>query len=287
MRRIAVAIVRKEVRQLAPRPPHLRHDRRHPDDAAPAVRLRHQQDVRHLRARASPTWPARQRRAHLVADMPGHPGGRRRRAGAQRRRSWRRCCGRGEISRGHRDPARFRAPPAARRPRRPRSCWSTAATPIVLGAARRSAATAARSRAASRDAAAPDTFEVRAFYNPERRSAVQIVPGLIGVILTMTMMLFTSVAIVRERERGNLELLITTPVTHRRADDRQDPALHGDRPGPGDPRPGGGLRCCSTCPIRGQLRRRLPAPPGVHRRHPRPGPADLDRWRRPSSRPCR
>jgi ABC-2 type transport system permease protein len=56
------------------------------------------------------------------------------------------------------------------------------------------------------------TFEVRAYYNPERRSAVQIVPGLIGVILTMTMTLFTAVAIVRERERGNLELLITTPV---------------------------------------------------------------------------
>jgi ABC-2 type transport system permease protein len=35
---------------------------------------------------------------------------------------------------------------------------------------------------------------------------------LIGVILTMTMIMFTSVAIVRERERGNLELLITTPV---------------------------------------------------------------------------
>jgi ABC-2 type transport system permease protein len=55
-------------------------------------------------------------------------------------------------------------------------------------------------------------FEVRAFYNPERRSAVQIVPGLIGVILTMTMTLFTAIAIVREREHGNLEMLITTPV---------------------------------------------------------------------------
>lgn len=58
----------------------------------------------------------------------------------------------------------------------------------------------------------PRTFELRAFYNPERRSAVNIVPALIGVILTMTMMLFTAVSIVRERERGNLELLITTPV---------------------------------------------------------------------------
>ncbi|MCZ6727348.1 MAG: ABC transporter permease, partial [Acidobacteria bacterium] len=53
-------------------------------------------------------------------------------------------------------------------------------------------------------------FEVRSYYNPERRSAMQIVPGLIGVILTLTMVLFTAVAVVRERERGNLELLITT-----------------------------------------------------------------------------
>ncbi len=56
-------------------------------------------------------------------------------------------------------------------------------------------------------------FEVRTEFNPEKRTAVQIVPALIGVILTMTMMMFTAVAIVRERERGNLELLITTPVS--------------------------------------------------------------------------
>jgi ABC-2 type transport system permease protein len=55
-------------------------------------------------------------------------------------------------------------------------------------------------------------FEVRMDYNPERISAVSIVPGLLGVILTMTMVLFTAVAIVRERERGTLEMLITTPV---------------------------------------------------------------------------
>lgn len=55
-------------------------------------------------------------------------------------------------------------------------------------------------------------LEVRAFYNPERRTEVQIVPGLIGVILTLTMVLFTSIAIVRERELGNMEMLITTPV---------------------------------------------------------------------------
>jgi ABC-2 type transport system permease protein len=55
-------------------------------------------------------------------------------------------------------------------------------------------------------------FEIRTEYNPERRTAVQIVPALIGVILNMTMVIFTAAAIVRERERGNLELLITTPV---------------------------------------------------------------------------
>jgi ABC-2 type transport system permease protein len=55
-------------------------------------------------------------------------------------------------------------------------------------------------------------FEVLTEYNPERRTAVQIVPALIGVILNMTMVIFTAIAIVRERERGNLELLITTPI---------------------------------------------------------------------------
>ena len=55
-------------------------------------------------------------------------------------------------------------------------------------------------------------MELRTYYNPERRSPVNTVPGLIGVILTMTMIMFTAVAIVRERERGNLEMLITTPV---------------------------------------------------------------------------
>ena len=58
-----------------------------------------------------------------------------------------------------------------------------------------------------------NAVSVVAFYNPDRRSAVNIVPGLIGVILTLTMVLFTAVAIVRERERGNMELLITTPVS--------------------------------------------------------------------------
>jgi ABC-2 type transport system permease protein len=85
---------------------------------------------------------------------------------------------------------------------------------LVLGAARGLAALPIERRFGSAPARAgrPPTFEVRSYYNPERRSPVHIVPGLCGVILTLTMVLFTSIAIVRERERGNLELLIATPV---------------------------------------------------------------------------
>jgi len=59
---------------------------------------------------------------------------------------------------------------------------------------------------------ATPTFEIVLYYNPEQRTAVNIVPGLVGVILTMTMIMFTSAAIVREAEQGNMEMLINTPV---------------------------------------------------------------------------
>ncbi len=55
--------------------------------------------------------------------------------------------------------------------------------------------------------------EVVNLYNPQRLAPLNTVPGLIGVILTMTMVLFTAIALVRERERGNLEMLITTPLS--------------------------------------------------------------------------
>jgi len=53
----------------------------------------------------------------------------------------------------------------------------------------------------------PDTW-----YNPEVRTAVYVVPGLVGVILTMTMVMLTAMAVARERERGTLEQLIVSPV---------------------------------------------------------------------------
>ncbi|HEX5049427.1 MAG TPA: ABC transporter permease [Gammaproteobacteria bacterium] len=56
-------------------------------------------------------------------------------------------------------------------------------------------------------------IEVVNFYNPQRLAPINTVPGLVGVILTMTLVLFTAIALVRERERGNLEMLIATPVS--------------------------------------------------------------------------
>ncbi len=60
--------------------------------------------------------------------------------------------------------------------------------------------------------ALPIELEPDTWYNPELRTAVYVVPGLVGVILTMTMVMLTSMAIARERERGTLEQLIVSPV---------------------------------------------------------------------------
>jgi ABC-2 type transport system permease protein len=64
-------------------------------------------------------------------------------------------------------------------------------------------------------AATPGAFEllVHPRYNPEAISQYNVVPGLIGVILTMTMVLMTGLAITREQERGTMENLLSTPAT--------------------------------------------------------------------------
>jgi ABC-2 type transport system permease protein len=89
--------------------------------------------------------------------------------------------------------------------------------PFALGAGKVSSRSSAPDRAG--EGPTPDlvrpklvSIDVLPFYNPERRTAVFVVPGLVGVILTMTMMLMTALAIVRERERGTFEFLIATPV---------------------------------------------------------------------------
>jgi ABC-2 type transport system permease protein len=57
-------------------------------------------------------------------------------------------------------------------------------------------------------------FELRVHrrYNPEGVTQYNIVPGLMGVVLTMTMVMMTSLAMTRERERGTMESLLATPV---------------------------------------------------------------------------
>jgi ABC-2 type transport system permease protein len=93
-----------------------------------------------------------------------------------------------------------------------------AADPMSSSAAMSGAAMAGAARAADISArrsggrAPALDVRVRPWYNPALRSAAYIVPGIIGVLLSMTMLLITSMAIVRERERGTLEQLIVTPI---------------------------------------------------------------------------
>src|SRR5512138_2643542 len=60
--------------------------------------------------------------------------------------------------------------------------------------------------------AAPFDVRLHRRYNPEGLSRYNIVPGLVGVILTMTMVMLTGLAMTRERERGTMENLLATPV---------------------------------------------------------------------------
>jgi ABC-2 type transport system permease protein len=64
------------------------------------------------------------------------------------------------------------------------------------------------------DAAAP-LFEIRAHerYNPAASTPLNIVPGLLGTILTLTMLIFTALSVTRETERGTMESLLAMPIT--------------------------------------------------------------------------
>jgi ABC-2 type transport system permease protein len=63
-----------------------------------------------------------------------------------------------------------------------------------------------------RENSAPFNLIVHQHYNPENITQYNIVPGLMGVMLTMTMVIITALAITRERERGTMENLLSTPV---------------------------------------------------------------------------
>jgi ABC-2 type transport system permease protein len=73
--------------------------------------------------------------------------------------------------------------------------------------------------ALAHDRAVPDggapAFEIRthARYNPAAATQLNIVPGLVGTILTMTMLIFTALSVTREIERGTMETLLAMPIT--------------------------------------------------------------------------
>jgi len=73
--------------------------------------------------------------------------------------------------------------------------------------------------ALAKDRGLPDNgqplFEIRAHerYNPAASTPLNIVPGLLGTILTLTMLIFTSLSVTRETERGTMESLLSMPIT--------------------------------------------------------------------------
>ncbi len=123
-----------------------------------------------------------------------------------------------EIERGNATAAIVIPPDYARRLKRGDGAQAQvivdAADPLASQSAMSGAALAgaAYGRALAGGARAPLEVRVRPRYNPGLRSEAYIVPGIIGVLLSITMLVITSMAVVRERERGTLEQLIVTPL---------------------------------------------------------------------------
>ena len=177
-------------------------------------------DVRHI-----PTVVYDQDSSAESRDLVRSAGGDRllrrgRRRAATTTRSSARCAPAGRAwrwssRRASRRAARAAAPPGAARRRRLRSADGGERDQhrggLVAARSRRAVGRAACARAASRRRPA-DQLEPATWYNPELRTAIYVVPGLVGVILTMTMTMFTAMAIARERERGTLEQLMVSPI---------------------------------------------------------------------------
>ena len=107
---------------------------------------------------------------------------------------------------------------AVRRGERPALLVAADATdPVAAGSAMSTlgvvAQTALEHDLFTGDPAAPP-FEIRAHarYNPAASSRLNIVPGLVGTILTMTMLIFTALSVTREIERGTMESLLSMPI---------------------------------------------------------------------------
>lgn len=108
---------------------------------------------------------------------------------------------------------------AVRRGERPALLVAADATDPVAAGSALGALTQLVQTALQNDRALPDAgklpFEIRqhARYNPAAVTALNIVPGLVGTILTMTMLIFTALSVTREVERGTMESLLAMPIT--------------------------------------------------------------------------
>jgi ABC-2 type transport system permease protein len=108
---------------------------------------------------------------------------------------------------------------AVRRGDRPALLVAADATDPVAAGSAMAALTSIVQTALQHDRAIPDSgtpaFEVRthARYNPAADTSLNIVPGLVGTILTMTMLIFTALSVTREIERGTMESLLSMPIT--------------------------------------------------------------------------
>ena len=93
-----------------------------------------------------------------------------------------------------------------------------ATDPVATGSAVAALATLVDTALAN-DHGLPDTgqplFEIRTHerYNPAAVTALNVVPGLLGTILTLTMLIFTALSVTREIERGTMESLLAMPIT--------------------------------------------------------------------------
>ena len=108
---------------------------------------------------------------------------------------------------------------AVRRGDKPAMLVSADATDPVAAGSALSALGQVVQTALRHDRAVPDSmalpFEIRthARYNPAGETQLNIVPGLVGTILTMTMLIFTALSVTREIERGTMEALLSMPIT--------------------------------------------------------------------------
>ena len=124
----------------------------------------------------------------------------------------------GEILFGVEIPANFER--AVRRGDRPALLVAADATDPVAAATALGALEGIVTTALAHDRGLPETiqsvpaFEIREHrrYNPAAVTSLNIVPGLLGVILTMTMLMFTALSVTREIERGTMESLLAMPI---------------------------------------------------------------------------